>query len=51
VFTEEDFEAIARRAPRQADALRVLTEEPLLVTEAATKAGVHESVYVILNRG
>ncbi|NDG70461.1 MAG: primosomal protein N', partial [Proteobacteria bacterium] len=34
-FSEEDFEAIAHRAPRQADALRVLTEEAMLVTEAA----------------
>lgn len=50
VFTEEDFEAIARRAPRQADALRVLTEEPTLVTAAATKAGVHESVFRTLEK-
>jgi primosomal protein N' (replication factor Y) len=50
VFTEEDFEAIARRAPRQADALRVLTEEPILVTEAANKAGVHESVFRTLEK-
>ncbi|MFM8763854.1 MAG: primosomal protein N', partial [Spartobacteria bacterium] len=50
VFTEEDFEAIARRAPRQADALRVVTEGPILVTEAANKAGVHESVFRTLEK-
>ncbi|NDG73140.1 MAG: primosomal protein N', partial [Proteobacteria bacterium] len=52
LFSEGDFEAIARRAPRQADALRVVaqSEEPLLVTEAAKKAGVNEGVFRTLEK-
>lgn len=51
-FTPEELEALARRAPRQADALRVLLEagHPLPVTSAAAKAGVAEGVFRTLEK-
>jgi primosomal protein N' (replication factor Y) len=51
-FTEEELESLGRRAPRQADVLRVLQEagQPLLVSVAAKKAGVAEGVFRTLER-
>jgi primosomal protein N' (replication factor Y) (superfamily II helicase) len=50
--TEEDFKTLAKRAPRQADALRVLQEagKPTAVTELAELAGVAEGTYRTLER-
>lgn len=49
---ESDLEKIAIRAPRQADALRVLMEagKPLAVTKAANLAGVTEGVFRTLEK-
>jgi len=51
-FDTEELEAIARRAPRQADALRALIDAgaPLTVTAAAAKAGVAEGVFRTLEK-
>lgn len=51
-ISEGDFAALQRRAPRQADALRVLKDagRPLPVAEAAGSAGVSESVFRALER-
>jgi primosomal protein N' (replication factor Y) len=48
----EDLEKLAIRAPRQADALRVLIEagKPLLVSQAAKEAGVAEGVFRTLEK-
>ena len=49
---ESDLEKISIRAPRQADALRVLMEagKPLAVTKAANLAGVTEGVFRTLEK-
>ena len=51
-FTESDLEKIAIRAPRQADALRVLIDagKPLAVTKAANLSGVSEAVFRTLEK-
>jgi primosomal protein N' (replication factor Y) (superfamily II helicase) len=51
-FSEEEITAVARRAPRQADALRALQEagDSRPVTELAESAGVSESVFRALQR-
>ena len=51
-IAEEQLEALARKAPRQADALRVLIKagRPLPVTTAADQAGVSDSVYRTLEK-
>ena len=51
-INESDFEKIAVRAPRQADALRVLIEagKPLAVAKAANLAGVTEGVFRTLEK-
>ncbi len=51
-ISESDLEKIAIRAPRQADALRVLIEagKPLAVTKAANLAGVTEGVFRTLEK-
>ena len=50
--SEEEIAAIARKAPRQADALRAVQESgsPRPVTELAEEAGVSESVFRALER-
>ena len=50
--SEEELAAIARKAPRQADALRAVQESgsPRPVTELAEEAGVSESVFRALER-
>jgi primosomal protein N' (replication factor Y) (superfamily II helicase) len=51
-ISPEDLEKLAVRAPRQADALRVLLEagKPLLVSLAAKEAGVAEGVFRTLEK-
>lgn len=51
-ISENDLEKIAVRAPRQADALRVLIEagKPLAVAKAANLAGVNEGVFRTLEK-
>ncbi|PAZ01993.1 MAG: primosomal protein N' [Spartobacteria bacterium AMD-G5] len=51
-FTESELEKIAVRAPRQADALRVLIDagKPLAVTKAANLSGVSEAVFRTLEK-
>ena len=51
-ITEEQLEALSRKAPRQADALRVLIKaaDPLPVSTAADQAGVSDSVYRSLEK-
>jgi len=50
--TDEEMEALAKRAPRQADALRVLmaSDKPMAVTAAAKSAGVAEGVFRLLEK-
>lgn len=50
--TDEEREALARRAPRQADALNVLiaSDKPLAITAAAESAGVAEGVFRLLEK-
>ncbi len=52
VPTEEEMSALARKAPRQADALKAVlaSPEPRSVTAAAKTAGVSESVFRTLER-
>ena len=51
-ITNEQLEALSRKAPRQADALRVLIKAagPLPVSTAADQAGVSDSVYRSLEK-
>lgn len=50
-IAETDLEALVRRAPRQADALKVLRAgEALPMTKACQEAGVSESVYRVLEQ-
>mgnify|MGYP006277332805 FL=1 len=51
-INESDLEKIAVRAPRQADALRILIEagKPLAVAKAANLAGVTEGVFRTLEK-
>lgn len=50
--SEEDLSALERKAPRQADALRVVVAEggPVAVAAAAERAGVSESVFRALEK-
>lgn len=51
-LSEEEIEAVGRRAPRQADALRALAgkAEGMLVSEAAESVGVAEGVFRTLEK-
>jgi len=49
---EAEIEALARKAPRQADALRAVlaSDKPVLVSKAAAEAGVSEGVFRTLEK-
>jgi len=50
--TEEDFEALEKRAPRQAEALRILqdTHQPTPIAELSNQAGLAEGIFRTLEK-